>query len=277
MEKELDSGTVAGKKLIQWFVERLLNGVDGTDAIAPNLADDFLNGHPDIAERLAALAGPAPSGGLQKREPNRYQRMKLEDLRAALFGDSPPPSRQPAPYPEAEVLYRCNARHVVRHGSTVTKYTTSPDGLGAKDRPNEAMALRFVKAHTTIPVPEVVSSAWDRITMEYIEGQTLRQAWPVLTPDERSVILDELKGYIAQMRVLSGTSIGRLDGQGIVVPGIMTRSGGPSTLWSSSMTGLFGRRSGSRPNLCTGIRSRPSLVPSSPSSLHMAILPREIS
>ncbi|POR32749.1 Uncharacterized protein TPAR_07070 [Tolypocladium paradoxum] len=67
--------------------------------------------------------------------------------------------------------------------------------------------------------------------MEYIEGQTLKQAWPVLTPDQRSDILAQLGGYIAQIRALGGIHLGRLDGQGIVVPSIIMRSGGPfSTL-----------------------------------------------
>lgn len=97
----------------------------------------------------------------------------------------------------------------------------------ATDCPNEAIALRFIKAHTTIPVPEVVSSAWDRVTMEYIEGQTLQQAWPILTPDQRSEVMAQLSDYLAQMRALPGIYLGRLDGQGVMLPTIMTRSGGP--------------------------------------------------
>lgn len=136
-------------------------------------------------------------------------------------------------------------RYVVRHGDTVTKYTTFSDGMGVGDHPNEALAMRFVRAHTTIPVPAVISSDWDRITMEYVEGQTLRQAWPVLTPAQRTGILDQLRGYLAQLQALvydgssdsgssgSGSSetpsppIGRLDGTGVVLPSIMPRAGGP--------------------------------------------------
>jgi tRNA A-37 threonylcarbamoyl transferase component Bud32 len=40
------------------------------------------------------------------------------------------------------------------------------------------MALQFVKDHTTIPVPEVIKRDWDRITMEYFQGQTLKDTWP---------------------------------------------------------------------------------------------------
>ena len=145
----------------------------------------------------------------------------------ALYGQNPPPPRERAPFPEGDLIYCCNERYVVRHGDAITKYTTNPHGMGARDHPNEASALRFVKAHTTIPVPQVISSDWDRITMEYIEGQTLQQAWPVLTPDQRSAILDQLRDYIAQMRALGGDHVGRLDGQGVLLPSIMMRSGGP--------------------------------------------------
>jgi tRNA A-37 threonylcarbamoyl transferase component Bud32 len=98
---------------------------------------------------------------------------------------------------------------------------------GANDHPNEAMALGFIKANTTIPVPNVVSSDWDRITMEYVEGQTLEQAWPVLTSEERSNIVVELRGYIAHLHALPGIYIGRLDGQGVVLPSLHLHTLGP--------------------------------------------------
>lgn len=153
--------------------------------------------------------------------------MRNKDRTQALYGDSPPPPRQPAPYPEGDVIHHILDRYVVRHGDHVTKYTKSPHGMGLNDHPNEAVALGFVKKYTTIPVPEVISSDWDRITMEYVEGETLKQAWPGLTDDQRSGILTQLRGYISQMRALGGIYLGRLDGQGVVVPSIMTRSGGP--------------------------------------------------
>ncbi|KAK1754183.1 kinase-like domain-containing protein [Echria macrotheca] len=156
-----------------------------------------------------------------------------QDRSTALFGDNPPPPRQPAPYPEGDIIHHRQHRYIVRHrngnGAVVTKYTTHSYGMGANNHPNEASVLRFVKENTTIPVPSVISSDWDRITMEYIEGSTLRQAWPTLTDEQRLGILAQLKGYIAQLCALRGKSIGRLDGQGAMVPSIMMRSGGPFT------------------------------------------------
>ncbi|RWA05038.1 hypothetical protein EKO27_g10067 [Xylaria grammica] len=227
ISKEISSGTIVRKDLIHWYTQNVLRRDNGAEpTLSPDLADDLLRRHPDLARRLVIPPPPSHVESAPIRL-NRLEQRMQQDRRHALFGDSPPPPRQRAPYPEGDIIYRCNDRYAVRHGDKVTKYTKNPDGFGATDHPNEATALRFVKANTTIPVPEVFDSDWDRITLEYIEGQTLQQAWPVLTADQRSDILDQLRGYIAQLRALKGTQIGRLNGQGVVVPSIMMRSGGP--------------------------------------------------
>ncbi|KAK4152943.1 kinase-like domain-containing protein [Chaetomidium leptoderma] len=230
---EISSGTVVRKELIEGFAERVLRRDGSNFTLAADLVDVFLDRHPNLAKRLVVPPPPIPEFQQVKPEKGarlgalaRMKEMTKQDRTKALYGDSPPPPRQPAPYPDGEIIYHCNNRYV---------YTTYGHGMGAKDHPNEALALRFVKANTTIPVPEVVSSDWDRITMEYVDGQTLKQAWPVLTSDERSNIIAELRGYIAQLQTLGdisagrldGISIGRLDGQGVVLPSIITRSGGP--------------------------------------------------
>ncbi|KAI0202604.1 kinase-like domain-containing protein [Astrocystis sublimbata] len=227
VSKEISSGTIVRKDLISWYTHSVLRRANGLEAtLRPDIVDDFLDRNPDLAKRLKVPPSPSHIKSAPVRL-NRLQQKMQEDRREALFGNSPPPPRQPAPYPEGDIIYRCHKRYVVRHDNKVTKYITHPDGMGATDHPNEATALRFVKANTTIPVPEVLDSDWDRITFEYIEGQTLQQAWPVLTPDQRSEILDQLRDYIAQLRALKGTKLGRLNGQGVVVPSIMMRSGGP--------------------------------------------------
>ncbi|OIW26255.1 kinase-like protein [Coniochaeta ligniaria NRRL 30616] len=232
ISKENFCGAVVRKELIHWFAQRVIWRDGGEAALALDFAQAFLNRHPDLAKTL--VIAPQPSHNSPKEEKtarlgafDRLKERMRQDRRQALFGDSPPPPRQHAPYPEGDIIYHSKDRYIVRHGDTITKYTTCSDGMGANDHPNEALALRFVKEHTSIPVPQVVSSDWDRITMEYVEGQTLQQAWPVLTPDQRSDIMAQLSDYIAQMRALSGIHLGRLDGQGVVVPSVMTRSGGP--------------------------------------------------
>ncbi|KAL2757325.1 hypothetical protein ACRALDRAFT_1060724 [Sodiomyces alcalophilus JCM 7366] len=231
--KERNGGTIVNKQLIEWFAERVIRRDGVRDGHVPDFdVDTFLDRHPDLAQRLVAPAAPEhkkPKTEKATRQSglDRLREMRQQDATFARFGDSPPPPREPAPYPEGEVIHQCLNRWIVRHGDTVTKYTTYPHGLDGSDYPNEARALRFIKEHTTIPVPELISSDWDRVTMQYIEGQTLRQAWPVLTPDQRSDILAQLSGYLAQLRALGGIHLGRLNGQGVIVPGILTRSGGP--------------------------------------------------
>lgn len=176
-----------------------------------------------------ALQGPAFMA--HSRPVYRLLKLQQQQQTKALYDDSPPPPRQAMPYPEGDVLYLCGDRHVVRHGNIVTKYTTSPYGMGINSKPNEALVLDFIRAYTTIPVPEVKASDWDRISMEYIPGETLKEAWPSLTMGQRTNILAQLSGYIKQLRALGGLYFGRFDGQGVLVPSIFPRSGGPfSTL-----------------------------------------------
>ncbi|KAI0118369.1 kinase-like domain-containing protein [Nemania sp. FL0031] len=228
VSKEDSSGTIVRKDLIYWYTQNLLrrdNGVEAT--LSLDFVDDLISRHPDLAECLVIPPHPDHANPPVVRL-NRLEKRMQEDRRKALFGDSPPPPRQPAPYPEGDIIHNLFDRYVVRHDNNkVTKYTRYSHGFGATDHPNEAMVMDFIKANTSIPVPKVFSSAWDRITMEYIEGETLQQAWPVLTPDQRSDILDQLRGYIAQLRALKGTQISRLSGEGVLVPCMMMRSGGP--------------------------------------------------
>ena len=225
-------------------------------------------------------------------EPLKTGRITALDRTRALYGDSPPPNRTPAPYPSGDVVYNRDRRYIVHHRDTVTNYSTFRDGLAdAKDHPNEALALRFVKAHTTIPVPAVVSSDWDRIAMEYVEGQTPQQAWPVMSSEQHATVLDQLRGYIAQLRALryiphaadgdgndANPPIGRLDGQGVLVPSILSRSSGTPFHTVSDLHVWLVRppkRLEKQSMYCTGTRSlATSAPPTTRSCSRTAILPR---
>ena len=227
VSRERGAGTVVTNDTIRAFANRLLQRDGANITIDQDWVLYFLGRHPDTANMLTIPSHPSHIKFKTEEKVNPITAMMRKDRQRALFGDSPPPPREHAPYPDGEIIYCSNERYVVRHGENLTKYTTSPNGFGARDTPNEALALQFIKAHTTIPVPQMLSSSWDRITMEFVEGQTLQQAWPVLTSDQRVDVLAQLTGYIAQLRNLRGVHIGRLNGEGALVPGIMTRSGGP--------------------------------------------------
>lgn len=46
--------------------------------------------------------------------------------------------------------------------------------------------------------------------MQYIKGQTLQQAWPVLTPSQRTQVLAQQSDYIAEMHALHGIHLAAL-------------------------------------------------------------------
>ncbi|EPE04847.1 phosphotransferase enzyme family protein [Ophiostoma piceae UAMH 11346] len=194
--KEHSGGTVVVREpLINWFAERVLHrdGVGDDHALAPDFAPGFLERYPDLAERLANVPPPVPEQPRTKpAEPlrgiARSKDMHRQHARRLLYGDSPPLPRQPAPYPKGEIIHNCLDCFIVRYGNTVVKYTTNRNGFSTGDHPNEALAKDFVREHTAIPGPVIICSDWDRITVEYL---------------------------------------GRLDGQGVVLPSITPRSGGP--------------------------------------------------
>lgn len=82
---------------------------------------------------------------------------------------------------------------------------------------NEASALNFVAANTTIPVPKVhrVSASDDgehnEIVMDFIPGMTLEKAWESLDHNQKVSIAREVNSYVCQLHRLKGTYIGSVD------------------------------------------------------------------
>lgn len=78
--------------------------------------------------------------------------------------------------------------------------------MPASHAPAEAEALRYIRQHTTIPVPRVYASAkgYGRsyILMEKIKGTTLAYAWKTLSDQQRDAIVSQLQDYLAQLRTL---------------------------------------------------------------------------
>ncbi|KAK3302744.1 phosphotransferase enzyme family protein [Chaetomium strumarium] len=103
-----------------------------------------------------------------------------------------------------------------------------PDGktvvkAGTTIRETEGNTMRFIRQHTSIPVPEVYNVYKESqpgggtgsvtvIVMEYVDGQRLDEAWPALTPDEKASVLQQLRGYFRELRQIKGDFIGSVDG-----------------------------------------------------------------
>jgi hypothetical protein len=70
----------------------------------------------------------------------------------------------------------------------------------------EALAMAFVRKHTSIPVPEVFDvrlnehDSW--IIMQHVPGTRLDLAWPGMLEDIRTTTVTQLKAYFEQLRNL---------------------------------------------------------------------------
>ncbi|KAI0841672.1 phosphotransferase enzyme family protein [Hypoxylon sp. FL0890] len=88
---------------------------------------------------------------------------------------------------------------------------------GSTTRMVEALTMKFVKEHTSIPVPEVIDVWQDgklgpvRIVMEFIEGDPLDRAWDKFTEEEKTSIITQLRGYFNELRQFHGEFIGGID------------------------------------------------------------------
>ncbi|TFY57768.1 hypothetical protein EVG20_g8416 [Dentipellis fragilis] len=73
-------------------------------------------------------------------------------------------------------------------------------------RDAETAALQLVAGNTTVPVPRVwLSLSWSGkhyIFMSRISGATLENVWKDHSPETRTRIFAQLRGYVAQMRTL---------------------------------------------------------------------------
>lgn len=96
----------------------------------------------------------------------------------------------------------------------------------------EADMMRYVKEHSSIPVPEVFAcyrhgpipgrrgdlSHKTYIFMQYIPGQTLKDVWPSLDEATRARVARSLRNYLTELRSLPGKSwVGSPDRGGVRV------------------------------------------------------------
>lgn len=86
----------------------------------------------------------------------------------------------------------------------------------------EAENMRYVAESTTIPLPRVHEiqthdSGVMSILMDYIEGQTLQDAWSGMTSSQKISVAQELHEYILQLRALKPEQDGQLTSEDICV------------------------------------------------------------
>ncbi|KKK20035.1 hypothetical protein P175DRAFT_0144665 [Aspergillus ochraceoroseus IBT 24754] len=102
------------------------------------------------------------------------------------------------------------------HGRTIVRIDNNLVIKSGDLRSHEAQTLRFIANNTTIPVPKVHDVRWEdgrvmSITMDYMPGKRLDEAWDTLDSDQKLSIADELHSYVAQLRRLKGEYIGAID------------------------------------------------------------------
>ncbi|KAJ5713444.1 Aminoglycoside phosphotransferase [Penicillium malachiteum] len=115
-----------------------------------------------------------------------------------------------------------------------------------KLRSHEAQTLRFIAENTTIPVPNVYDVRWEdgqvvAITMDYMSGKRLDEAWETLDPDQKLSIAKELHSYINQLRDLKGDYIGAVNPGKTVTGRAVAVEGGPFDTEQQFNESLLGR------------------------------------
>lgn len=92
---------------------------------------------------------------------------------------------------------------------------------GSRARLTEAVTNEFIAKHTTIPVPRIVDvfkyNGTVHMVQEFIDAPLLWQVWPKLGLNDRKRCMDQLKGYLEQLRSLVPPEPGKVqsvDGEG---------------------------------------------------------------
>lgn len=89
---------------------------------------------------------------------------------------------------------------------------------------NEVAAIRFVKQHTTVPVPNVVGAFVDRgVYYMMIEKEQNVIGLQDLAPGQREEAVAEINGYVAQLQSLRSTRFGGVEGD-TIIPAPLTAS-----------------------------------------------------
>ncbi|KAL2373282.1 phosphotransferase enzyme family protein [Blastomyces dermatitidis ER-3] len=97
----------------------------------------------------------------------------------------------------------------------------------------EIDTMQFIAANTTIPVPKIYNTKFDKekhisyIVMEYIDGEPLNKAWINLTQDQKVSTCNQLVDYLTQLQMLTGERIEAVNSSTVRVGLYESRWGGP--------------------------------------------------
>ncbi|KAF9802224.1 hypothetical protein IEO21_09929 [Rhodonia placenta] len=99
---------------------------------------------------------------------------------------------------------------------------------------HEGNIIRFVRAHTSIPLPRVLAATEGfgrRFTlMRQVRGDNLEEAWRDLDRGQRASIVEQLRSFVLQLRALPsphGAAICGLDGAACIDSRVSSHAVGP--------------------------------------------------
>jgi aminoglycoside phosphotransferase (APT) family kinase protein len=121
------------------------------------------------------------------------------------------------PAPEGKILHTVGPRQVLLlNDGKVAK-------LGHDICLHETENMSFIRKHTSIPIPEVfdeydTSDGRHCIIMSHIPGTPLQEAWPNMPDESKSSIIEQLIGYIHELRQLKGESVSSASGSPTFMP-----------------------------------------------------------
>lgn len=111
-----------------------------------------------------------------------------------------------------KIFYECSDRGVWSLGS---KFVLKE--RGTSHRGYEVPNIQFVQEKTSIPVPDVVDN-WEEDDCAFTlsrraPGETLHEAWPKLSNDEKENIAKETAEYLTQLRKLQSNKVQAFGGR----------------------------------------------------------------
>jgi len=103
---------------------------------------------------------------------------------------------------ESQAIYKIN-NHIVKTGGNTEMA--------------EALTMKIVGEKTSVPVPRVLNAyrhesgyggTHGTIIMEQVEGEELGNIWDDMTSEEKSAIIEQLRGYMEELHAIEGSFIG---------------------------------------------------------------------